>query len=301
MHRIKAMYAKWKKNRQIKDFCLSQSGVALGSKKFNRFFFFFLLILLAFWQAHTYQEMLANLFVAMLGGSALLYFFNKREYERLLRDCRNKLANIELNRRIERMPQQEMLSILKEKIAALSKVQSLWIDGEMLVGTYEGEKLAVFYRCLGSEEALSGREIMHILHDCRARRIKRVRIFTNGEYSGKVSQLGERYDLELKIYDGPSLLRFLKGSSVYPSEDELAILLRRESEKRQRSIQAFKKEVLERGKFRRYVSYGLVLIAMARFGLGFFYLNIIFAVLLLSLAVFSLVLSRQKAEEDTVF
>lgn len=299
--KISGFYQKWKAARSIRSYCLELCGKQNGSKLFNYFILLLLLVLLSFWFAPTAAQVLVNLCLALLLGAVGIYFYEKHERRRIMEACRGKIAEQEINKRINQLEHQEMMGIIKEIIQTRYQVQQLYEHDGLLLGHYGRDKLAVVYRHLENDEVLSTREMMQIMHQCRQAGIKQVRVFTNGEFSSKAKLPGEHYDLEVKFYDGAKLKRFLKGSAFYPTPAELDQVIKRESEKRQRKITILKKELLRKTKYRNYLKYGLILLLMARFEFGSFYLNIVFAFLLLSLAVLSILMSKEAQEEEIIF
>lgn len=299
--KISGFYQKWKAARSLRLYCLDLCGKQSGSKLFNYFIILLLLVVLSFWFAPTPGRVLVNLSLLMLFWAVGIYYFEKHERRGIIEACRGKITELEINKRINQLEHQQMLGIINEIIQTRYQVQQLREHDGVLFGHYGRDKLAVVYRHLENDEVLSTREMMQIMHQCRQAGLKQVRVFTNGEFSSKAKLPGEHYDLEVKLYNGARLKRFLKGSSLYPTVAELDQIIKRESEKRQRKITILKKELLRKTKYRNYLKYGLILLLMARFELGSFYLNIVFAFLLLSLGVLSIFMSKEAQEEEIIF
>jgi len=300
--RIKKIVAEWKARKLIRDYCMGESGKKPGPKYLNYLLAFLVFGVFAFWMASGYGEMFRNLLLVTAALFVTAYIFNKKEYTRVVEECRNKLAEREFNKRLDKTTGEDVLRILRDKITdAYPAVRDLELKEDMLTGLYENEALAVIYRYVDDEETVGTRDVLYLLHECRRQGIKEVRIFTNGEFGKKAGLLGERYNINLRLYNGFTLKRFIKGSDIYPSNSEIETLLKRESEKRERKIALIKKEILQRNKFKNYLIYSIVLFMLARFGIGNFYWNVSFGLLLLIMGVSSLLLYREKKEEEIVF
>ena len=232
LKRIRKILNERRTAKQIRDYCVSESGRQRGHKYLNFMVLLLVFSFLALWSASGYREVISNLLAA--GVALILTFFllGRREYKRLIAECRNKLGEREYHRRLDKAADDDVLRVLKDKItAAYPAVEDLAQHEDMLAGRYRGDKLAVIYRYVGEDDLVGTRDLLHILHNCRERGIKEVRIFTNGEFGKKSVQLGERYDINLKLYNGSALKAFVKGSSLYPAESEIESLLRRKAKK----------------------------------------------------------------------
>jgi hypothetical protein len=299
--RWKKWYAGWKERRLLRDFCLSQERRPRGAGIFNHLLIFTATGFFVFHNTDTYRQAVCSMtlvfFILVVG----ICFLNKIKIRRLIAKYRQKLAEGEYNRRIDKADHHEVMEALKEEIGRMYSVNSMELQGDVLTGLYENEKTGVFFRYLVDGGLVETRDVMQILHYCRQHEIKKARIFTNGEFSHKASLLGERYGVDLKLYNGSKLKGLLRRSRFYPSEQEIDAILKRESANRQRKIAVIKKEMLDSNKYGQYLAYSAVLLVMDRFGLGISCLNLFFAVLLAILAVLSLINKQPRDEEKLVF
>ncbi|PKM87112.1 MAG: hypothetical protein CVU87_10305 [Firmicutes bacterium HGW-Firmicutes-12] len=298
---IRNRYANWKLKRLIWSYCLSQTERAQGAKAFNSVVIFVLMSLVALWQAGSFWQVGRNMLLVLVLWSVGLYLFNKKEYQDIVKACKKKLATIEFAKRIDAAEQEEVLKALEKHICSLFQIRFFEKQDDILLGVYGQDKLALVYRYEINDELVETRDIMQILHDCRQKEAKRVRIFTNSEFSNKAGLLGERFGLEVKLFNGTQLKRFLQDSSFYPSESELDTIIKRESEKRQKKISIIKTELLKKNKTRNYALYSLVLFFMAKYDLGNYYLNMFFAVLMLILAALTLIMHKEAKREEVIF
>ena len=281
---------------------MHENGRQRGPKYLNFILALLFLSLFVFWRASGYGEAIRSLLLAWAALCLAFILINRRDDILGVKECKNRLACKEYRRRLDKAAGDEVLRVLQDSITTgYPAVEGLALKGDMLTGSYEKRRLGVVYRYVDEEDTVETRDLLYLLHDCREQGIKEARVFTNGEFSRKAVQLGERYGINLKLYNGSAMKHFLKGTSLYPTESEIDAALKRESEKRQRRIDVLKKELLQKNKFKNYLIYGLVLLLMSRLGIGIYYWNVLFAALLLIMAVSSLVVRREQKEEENVF
>lgn len=301
MKKIKKTCQQWKLKRLIWSYCLSQSERNRGAKAFNSFLLLILMSLVAIWRSADFWYVGRNIIIVLFLWSIGRYIYNKREYQDTIKACKKKLAESEFIKRIEAAEHEDVLQALEKRICSLFNIRFFEKQEGSLLGVYGEEKLALIYRYQINDEFVETRDIMGILHDCRQQGAKRVRIFTNSEFSNKAGMLGERFGLEVKLYNGEQLRKFLEGSKFYPTESELDNIIKRESEKRQKRISIIKKELLKKHKTRNYALYGLVLLFMAKYELGNIYLDVIFALMMIGLALLSFIMNKGTRKEEVIF
>lgn len=298
--KIKSRWAKWRSERLIRSYCLSMSAGSRGARSFNLFLLFLLSVLAAFWLAADLWQAGTNVLLVIMLWIPAAYLLRRRDDRELLKSCRAKIAADEYARRIDAAEPEDVLAALEKRICAAFPVRFFERKDYLLLGVYKEEKLAVIYRRRLNNDLVETRDMMQALYDARAQGAVKVRVFTNTEFALKAENLGERFGLEVKLYNGERMQKMLRESPYYPTEAELDTALKRESEKRLRRMTIFKKEALKKNKTRNYILYGLVLLVMGRFGLGNLYLNSSFALIMLVLAVLSF-LNKENGSEEVVF
>lgn len=215
--------------------------------------------------------------------------------------CQGRIAEAKFRKNLERTPPLEVLQQLGELVAQSYGVTDLQLNGNYLQGTYQGEKLALLFSHYEQDEVMTTQEMIAFLRECKQQGITQARVFVNTDFSPKAKGLGERFELELRTYNGRQLLRFLQESSLYPSKYEIETLIKEESAKRMRRLAILRREAVRGNKFFTYLVYSGVLLSMAWFRIGYLYLNLSFGLILLVLAFLSLLRSWPKKEEDTSF
>jgi hypothetical protein len=271
-----------------------------GARSVNIFLLFLLSCIAAFWLGGDLGQGLRNMLTVMVLWVPAAYFWRKKEDREMLKSCRTQIAAGEYAKRIDAAEPEDVLAALEKRICAAFSVRFFEKKEDLLLGVYQEEKLALVYRRRLNDDLVETRDMMQVLYAARAQGVTRVRIFTNSEFAKKTESLGERFGLEVKLYNGTKLQKFLKESPFYPSAAEVDTVLKRESEKRQRRLSIIKKEALKKNKTRNYILYGLVLLFMGKYGLGNLYLNSSFALVMLLLAVLSF-LNKEGSSEEVVF
>lgn len=301
MKRIKNRYLKWKEARLIWVYCLSQSENTRGAKVVNSLLVLLVLSVIGFWHAPSFAQAGINLILILILWSFALYLINKKERRDIVINCRKKLATAEFTKRIDEASAENVLNALEKGIGSKFSVRFFEFQQDSLLGVYGSDKIALIYRYNFKDDLLETKDVMQILHDCRLKEVKKVRIFTNTDFSSKVTTLGQRFGIDLLLYNGTGLEKFLEGSVFYPTESELDNLIKRESIKMQNKITLIKKELLKKNKIRNYIIYSLVLAVLAKYEMGNVYLNMSFAIIMMGLAVLSLVINRKTNKEDIIF
>lgn len=258
-------------------------------------------IVYVFLQAVNFREVLGYSLLICMAFIAASILARKIELQELKAKCIERLGDGEFKRRLDKAYPGEVLGIIGQVLGQRFGLEEIKTTKEGLVGIYRGAKMAVYYRHLEEEEVMDTKNVMTILRNCRQQGIKQVRIFTNTDFSPKAPYLGERYEMNIVLYDGLRLKILLRETSLYPSPDEISNLIKKDSEKRHRKLSIIKKQAIRQGKTGSYLVYGGMLLSMAWFKLGYFYLNLFFAVLLFLLAGISLLRKLQKKEEEIVF
>lgn len=287
--KIKKYGLRWKKQRHLKEYYLSHSLIPRGENIFLFVILFSVISFIILWNAPDYQTALLYFVFSLLTLSFGWYSLNKRRYKLLVKEVHQKLIDQELEKRLGKASTEEVLEELKKSLSENFSVTDLERKENVLTGTYQGEKIQVYYYFLPEDEVMETKEILYVLRECRQKGVTQVRLFTNGNFSDKASFFGERYDLNLRLYNGKMLGYFFKNSTLYPSTTEIEDIIKKETGKRQRKIAVLRKQLLTKNKFNYYLVYGLTLMLTAWFKIGIVSLNWIFGSILLTLALFTLI------------
>lgn len=299
--KLKKYWRDWLSARMINSFYRHESMEPAGER-------WTLIILLAgaaavyaFLKAANFREALGYTFLILLILILYIIMARKTELQGLQARCMERLGDKEFTKRLDKALPGEVLGVIGQVLAQRFGVEELKAEKERLVGIYRGEKLAVYYSHQEDEEVLDTKNIMSLLRSCRKAGLKQVRIFTNTDFSPRAPYLGERYEVNLGLYNGLRLKTLLKETVFYPLPDEVGAMIKKESEKRQRKLSIIKQQAFTQDKTASYLIYGAMLLSMAWFGLGYVYLNLFFSCLLFLLAGISLKRKLRKKEEAIIF
>lgn len=299
--KARAKYSKWRETRLIRAYCQSQSDRPRGAKAINSLLILVFLSALGFWRAADLSKAGIDLIIIFIVWMFGIHMFSRKESLAVLYNCREKLAGKEFAKRIDEAKAEDVLDALGKSISSQFPVRFFEYNEDALAGVYGNDKIMLIYRGQFNEDYVETKEIMQILHNCRTIEAKKVRIFTNTDFSDKAESLGRRYGMDVLFYNGEGLKKFLRQSPFYPTEAELDNLIKKESIKRQRKIAVIKKELLKKNKTCRYVFYSLFLLALTKYEMGNIYLNLSFALIMIILAVLSLFMNKEAKKEEIIF
>ncbi len=301
--RLKAKKAwdRYRNYRQLRSYYRSVLGKGGGEKNLLSLLLFFLGSLFIFQASDTLGQSLPGIFFLIVIILIGRQFWSFAETGRMRKICQQQIARKEFLKRLERASSSEVLQYLAEKIVQEYDVTELEMKDNYLQGTLDGEKLALAYRYYEQDEVMSTQEMIALLRECERQKITWVRVFTNTDTSVKAKGLGERFGLDLRIYDGAKLLTLLQESPLYPTDFEIEAIIKKESAKRLRRLAILRNEAVRGNKYLTYFIYSGLLLGMAWLRIGFFYLNVIFGLVLLGLGFTSLVKAWPRKEEDTLF
>ncbi len=301
--RLKAKKAwdRYRNYRQLRSYYRSVLGKGGGEKNLLSLLLFFLGSLFIFKASDTLGQSLPGIFFLIVIILIGRQFWSFAETGRMRKICQQQIARKEFLKRLERASSSEVLQYLAEKIVQEYDVTELEMKDNYLQGTLDGEKLALAYRYYEQDEVMSTQEMIALLRECERQKITWVRVFTNTDTSVKAKGLGERFGLDLRIYDGAKLLTLLQESPLYPTDFEIEAIIKKESAKRLRRLAILRNEAVRGNKYLTYFIYSGLLLGMAWLRIGFFYLNVIFGLVLLGLGFTSLVKAWPRKEEDTLF
>lgn len=296
----KKIWKKWCYNRMLRDYYWSQSQKPRGESIFLYLIGFFVTLLFVFHHSTTFREALLSLAFLFILLFLTVNAVNRRKFEEIKGQCQQSLIEKEFAKRLENTPVEEVLHCLREEIIKKYPVQDLAAGEGYLTGSYQGEKLAVFYQHLNEGELLETKDVVRILRYCQQKNIDQVRIFTNRDFSPKVKVLKERYP-SLKVYNGDKLRVILKDNYLHPTTEQITAIIEKEISQRKKKLSILRNQALKSEKFFTYLVYSLALLCLAWFKVGVYYLNLIFGVLLLALAILSIIKSTSPEEEKIVF
>lgn len=299
--KARAKYNKWRETRLIRTYCQSQSDRPRGAKAMNSLLILVFLSAVGLWQAADFAEAGINFILIFIVWTFGIYMFGRKENLTILQNCREKLAGDEFAKRIDEAKAEDVLGALEKSISSQFPVRFFESNEDALVGVYGNDKIVLVYRGQLRDDYMETKDIMHILHNCRIIDAKKVRIFTNTDFSDKADLLGQRYGMDVLFYNGAALKKFLELSPFYPTEAELNTLIKKESIKMQRKIAVIKKELLKKNKTRRYILYSLLLIILSKYDMGNIYLNLFFALVMIILAALSLIMNQEAKREEIIF
>lgn len=297
-NRVSRIWARYKKYRQLQTYYRSQFGSFGGGK-----YILFCLLFLAggyyvLQQATTFRQVLPQLLLIIVVLIISLQIIVAWEFSQLRKLCREKLGEAEYRKRLEKTPLTEVLLVLCERISSSFGISALEVRDQVLQGVHQGEQWGVYFRYIEQDEVLQTQEMIALLRECKQKGITQVRVFVNTDFSPKAKVLGERFEVILKTYNGRQLKKILRDSPIYPSLYEIDTIIRRDSEKRLRRLVILKKEAVQGNKFFTYLVYGVVLLSMAWFGMGYTYWNTGFGLIMLVLAVLSFRKNWFKQDEE---
>ncbi|MDD4665214.1 MAG: hypothetical protein PHC81_01455 [Clostridia bacterium] len=297
--KIKYRWSKWQNKRLLKGYYRSQNLIELRAPRFlQNVFVFFVILLLLFWYAPTLNIAFWGIivfFVVMVWGRISK---EQRESRQLKKACFQKIAVREYQKRLERTPHEVLMKILQEEISEKFEVRGLKINNGFLEGRLFGEKLVVAYLDVNREEVIAMREVQSVVKKCFQRGISQVRIFTNGDSPPAVSNLGQCYELNLRLYNAEKLQYLLKNTLLFPSVSEITEIINCEKLKRQKKMSVIKGEILKKKKVSGYLLYSLLLFLMAWLRLGVVYLNIAASLILLGFALMIIIKNFQLREKE---
>ncbi|MFZ5753792.1 MAG: hypothetical protein ACOY3J_06085 [Bacillota bacterium] len=296
----KKIWRNWRYHRMLRDYYWSQSQKPRGESIFLYLLGFFVALLFVFRRSATFREALLSLAFLFVLLVLTVNAVNRRKFAEIKGQCQQSLIEKEFAKRLENTPVEEVLHCLREEIIKKYPVQDLAAGEDYLTGNYKGEKLAVLYRHLNEGEVLETKDVVRIVRHCQQKNIEQVRIFTNRDFSPKVKVLKERYP-SLKVYNGDQLRGILKDSYLHPTTEQITAIVEKEISQRKKKLSILRNQALQSEKFFTYFVYSFVLLCLARLKVGVYYLNLIFGVLLLALAVLSIIRSTSPEEEEIVF
>jgi hypothetical protein len=174
------------------------------------------------------------------------YSKQKEKYLQIKKVCFQKAAVREYKKRLEKISPDILLGILNEEISKKFRISPLQLNNGMLEGRLLGEKIVVAYLDVHGEDIVSKREVLSIIRESMRRGISQIRIFTNGDYNADVTDLGKRYELNLRLYNGDKLQYFLKNTYLFPSVSQIKEIINFEMFKRQKKLAILKKEIIKK-------------------------------------------------------
>ena len=273
-----------------------------GARFIQYFLVFSVLSVWAFWRSPSYRLVVINMLLVIILMAAIIFIINRWGLVQAEKECRSILSLREYNARLEQSSRHDVLKMLQEKIAASYPVSKLALSGNnVLEGEYNNEKIAVYFIYPDEDGFVETKDIIAILRESRQKSIKVVRVFTAGQYSNKAFSLAERYGIDLKLNDGHILKNFLKGSVLIPTKEEVDTIIKLEIQKRKRRTEIIRKQMLQRKKTGDYLFYSGILFVIVWLEIGAVYWNLIFAFILLALAVLSLMLKKVSIEDEGIF
>jgi len=298
--RLRKFWIARNSRRQLKAYYHQQCGGQGGAK-----YLIMAILLLAgsfsvLRQAATFVQAwppIVLIIAALLAGLQLIKAWELAKYRRI---CQARIRINEFNRRLDGASRAEILHYLGDKAAGSYGMASLKIGRQALQGTYQGEKLAIYYFHLEQDEVLATQTMVGLLRDCRQKGVGQVRVFVNTDFTPKAKGLGERFEIKLRTYNGQQLVSFLADSPLCPSTYEVESIIKRESAKQQRRLAILRREAVRGQKGLTYLIYGGVLLNMAWFKIGYPIWDLGFGLLMLALAMLSLRQNRAQ-EEEIVF
>lgn len=289
----------WKSRRRLHSFYRKQCGNPGGAKYVLAAVILSAGLMAVFREASTFSQALPRLGLVLLAVLALLQLVGRWEIAQARKQCRERFAAAEFKKRLEQTPPSEILKCLGQKISQSYGFILQEVKDDVLLGLYEGEKLALYYRHLEQEEVLQTQDMIALLRECRQQNISEVRVFVNTDFSPKAKGLGERFGVNLRTYNGEQLRFFLVDTRLYPTIYEVDALIKKESEKQLRRLLILRKEAVQGNKFFVYLIYGGVLLGMAWFKIGYYYWNLSFGLVMLALALLSLRAAWPRKEETS--
>lgn len=299
--RLKRIWQEYKKRRVLKAFYAMERKSPKSEKIFRYFLIFFSSLYFVFRKAATFNSVLTILAIIILALISAFIITERMEKKNLEQKCRKNLASSEFRKRLDKAGWEDILKAISEKVSEKYQVQDLKIEENRLQGFYKGQAIALYYCAMEEDERVETREIISIIKKCRRDGINDIRVFTNNEFSNKAQKLGERFDLNLVLYDGKSLKELLRETGYIPSEAEIDSLIIHESEKRIKRIALIKEQALKGEKYVTYFIYGTLLMVMAWLEIGIMYLNLIFGSILYGLFVYTLYKKISEKEEKLLF
>lgn len=298
---LKRFWQEYQKRRLLKAF-YAHERTRPKSEKFFRYFLVLIgAMYLIFWKTETFDTALRLLGIIILTFICAYILTERMEMKYLEQKCRKNIAAEEFRKRVERAGWEEIIAAISEKLAEKYGVQKLCLVEDRIEGTYQEKDIAVYYCAKEADESVETRDIISIIKKCRRDGINEVRVFTNNEFSLKAKTLGERFDINLILYDGNRLKTLLHETSFTPLPPEIDSLIKRESEKRKRRIAFIKEQALQGEKYFNYLIYGSLLMVMAWFEIGIVILNLAFGSIMYVLFVYTLYKKVRKKKEELNF
>lgn len=295
------MLAKWRRNRQLRDYYMGYKQKPLGELLILNILIFSAACLFIFMRSEDFRQVIYWLMAVVITLIIGNVFFKKYEYKALEKKCREKIAENEFWRRLEQKNTADVIQLLGSTIKEKYSVKILKEERDTLQCKYNDALLAVIYRFIPYDEVMETKDVMYILRDCRQEGIMQVRLFTNGDFSEKTKTLGERYGMDVRLYNGLQMKGFLQDTNLIPTNEEVDYFIKRDMEKKQRKLSIIKNEVIRKKKTSIYLTYGLLLLFMAGLDIGIVYWNMLFGLILLSMALLSFLIRRRRTEEEISF
>lgn len=302
MKRLKVMWSDYRKQRRIKEYYLSQSPKPMAARFFIMLLLFILVAGVILWRVETYKQAMVLMGLSFVLVLAAFWVIDRYQLELVKEKCHEILGDKEFKKRLDNSSTSDVVTLISEEVGSNYPISVLEIEKDCVIGTYQGEKIAICYHYVSEDDSLETREVMQILRNCRQNGISQVTIFTNGFYSNKSPILGERYEIKrLKLYNGDMLKLFLKNTILYPSLREIENIVKKNAERRLQRIKVLKKEALQGKKSSLYFLYSMFLLVLAWYGIGQLYWNLFFSGLLFILGILSLADRFKKNEEEIFF
>lgn len=229
---------------------------------------------LIFWQTPTFRLAMWGVLVLTIVMLLWRYFWQKRKKQQLKKAYFQKMVLQEYQKRLERSSHEIILRILQKEIEKKFMI-NLQIKHDILEGAWNGQKLAVVYLEANKDEVISERDLLAVLRRCYQEGMSLVRILTNGEFTADSNNLAQRFNCNLRLYNGERLMYLLKNTLLFPSLTEIKTIIKRGKEQRERRSSLIKKEFLKKNRCLGYLVYSLLLLFMAWNRIGFVYLNLI--------------------------
>lgn len=298
--RLLRLWQDFKKKRMLKAFYARERTKPQGEK----FFRYFLILLGAFYLVLQNASSLINAYFMATSVVFILtaaYILTERlELKHLREKCRKNMAREEFRKRLEQAEREEIMQTLAERLIVKYNVKDLSLADDRLLGSYRGKPLAVYYFGTEGEDAVETKELIAVIRKCRREGIDQVRAFTNNQFSFKAASLRERFELDLKLYEGSKLFELLKDTAFSPSAEDVDNLILKESENRKRKMAIIKDQALQGEKSGNYLLYGSLLFALAWFEIGSYYLNLVFGGIMYTLFFSTLLKRFSKKKEDLI-
>lgn len=288
----------FKDKRILKDYYRSQNLIEPLVPRFIVDTVVFLILLLLFlWYIPSFD--IAIWGIVILFGLMIFrrYSKHKKKYLQIKKACFQKIALREYKKRLEKTTPDIVLNILKGEISKKFQVSHLKTNNGMLEGRLLGEKIMIAYLDVHGEDIVTKREVLSVIRESMRRGISQIRIITNGDFNADVTDLGKRYELNLRLYNGDKLQYLLKNTYLFPSVSQIKEIIHSEMFKRQKKLAILKKEIMKKRKYTDYLFYGLLLLLLAKLGLGAVYLNLIAALILGGLALINIFENIQAGEK----